>query len=261
MRAPRILIAVLAVGALVAACGDDESTDTPPTMQPDSTSVDTPAPTDPPTTTVAPTTVAPTTVAPTTSPPTTVPVQQLAIWPATDVVFATPEEAALDFIAEVFGFPGVIGPFMAGDSRSGEIEVFASEDGSTPIGSARSTLFLRQLPPADGWFVLGAASGGVTIDTPAPGASVTAGPLEVSGLGTGFEALVVVEAFVVGRPDPLLDLQTDMAGNFGELGPYSVILDIGDAAPGDVVVVLVHGGVGLETDPGDFAALPVMISG
>jgi hypothetical protein len=268
MRAPRVLIAVLATGVLAtgvlaAACGDDGTSDTSPA---DTTGASTPdsVPDTPP----APDTVEPTvaTTTPGTSaatPPATTaaPSPQLAIWPATDVVFTSPEQAAVDFVTEVFGFPGVIGPFNAGDSRSGEIEVFASEDGTTPVGPARSTLLLRQLPPADGWFVLAAVSDGASIEAPASGATVPAGPVTVEGLGTGFEATISVECFVVGRPDPSLDEEVTMAGNFGELLPYSVVLDVGAASPGDVVVLLVRGGAGLETDPGDFAALPVLIAG
>ena len=32
------------------------------------------------------------------------------------------------------------------------------------------------------------------------------------------------------------------------------------AQPGDTVMLLLQGGVGLETDPGDFAAIPVVIA-
>jgi hypothetical protein len=50
-----------------------------------------------------------------------------------------------------------------------------------------------------------------------------------------------------------------MAGNLGEALPYSVELDVSGAAAGDVVTLLIRGGTGLETDPGDFGAVPVVI--
>ncbi|MCB0955881.1 MAG: hypothetical protein KDB12_06940, partial [Ilumatobacter sp.] len=75
----------------------------------------------------------------------------------------------------------------------------------------------------------------------------------------GFEATVVVEAFVAGSTD-LLDQQIVMAGNFDQALPYSVDLDLSAAQSGDVVVILVRGTVGLETDPGDFSAIPVIVS-
>jgi hypothetical protein len=40
-----------------------------------------------------------------------------------------------------------------------------------------------------------------------------------------------------------------------------VTLDLSDAEPGDVVVLLVRGGSGLESDPGDFGAIPIVIAG
>ena len=37
-------------------------------------------------------------------------------------------------------------------------------------------------------------------------------------------------------------------------------LDLANAEPGTVVMILVQGGVGLETDPGDFSAIPLVIT-
>lgn len=232
--------------ALIGACSSESTSD--------GTTVETTtATTTPPDTTTA------TTATPTTGTSTTVPApMQPAIWPASDVVFATPEAAATDFLASVFGDGPMLGEFMAGDSRSGEIEVFASVDGE-PIGDARSVLFLRQLGPEDGWFVLAAASDVATITTPEPMATVPAGPLTVEGVGTGFEATIVVSAFQAGRADNELDREVAMAGNLGEALPYSVSLDVSAATEGDVVALLVRGGTGLETDPGDFGAIPVVI--
>ena len=183
---------------------------------------------------------------------------QPAIWPAPDVVFTTPEAAAADFLANVFGDGPMLGEFRAGDSRSGEIDVFASAEG-VPIGDPRSVLFLRQLGPEDGWFVLAAASDVATITSPEPMATVPAGVVTVEGLGTGFEATIVVNAFPAGRADDEFDREVTMAGNFGETLPYSVSLDLSAAEQGDVVVLLVRGGTGLETDPGDFGAIPIVI--
>ena len=43
--------------------------------------------------------------------------------------------------------------------------------------------------------------------------------------------------------------------------PFSVTVDLSAAAAGTTVMLLVRGSTGLETDPGDFAAIPVTISG
>lgn len=169
MRCTQRSIVLLATLALLGACSDDSSSsDTtagsstlPATTEAATTT--TPVTTTPATTT--PTTTSPATTAVTT---TTVPAApQPAIWPAADVVFTTPEAAATDFLAAVFGEGPVLGEFQAGDQRSGEFEVFASVDGAA-IGEPRSLLLLRQLGPSNGWFVLSAVSDVATVTTPEP---------------------------------------------------------------------------------------------
>lgn len=185
---------------------------------------------------------------------------QPAVWPADDVVFDTPEAAAEDFVSTALGVPPTIGEFRQGDARSGEIEVYSSGDGGER-GVARSVLLLRQVGPDDGWFVIGAASDNATIDAPETMEEVPAGRLAVEGVARGFEANVVVTAFIAGDADARLDQEVTMGGAFETPEPYSVTLDLSGASPGDVVTLLVRGGSGLETDPGDFAAIPVVITG
>ena len=243
------MFALLVTAALFAACGDDQSGGDATTTQPAVTT------TQPAVTTTQPAATT-TQLAPTTAP---AHVQQQAIWPASDVVFDAPEAAAADFVAKVFGDGPVLGEFRAGDQRSGEIDVFASVDGAA-IGVARSMLLLRQLGPSDGWFVLAAVSDQATITVPESMAFAPAGQLTIEGVATGFEATVVVSAFVAGRSDLELAKEVTMAGNLGIATPYSVSLDLSGASPGDVVVLMVRGDAGLETDPGDFGAIPVVIS-
>lgn len=267
IRVLTILAACSLGAAVVASCGGDDAADTttsttaaPVTTAPADTTTE-----PPPTTTEAP----PTTTEPppttTEAPPTTTepPVEDiLAIWPAADVVFSTPEAAAEDFLANAFDPGPVLGEFQAGDARSGEFEVFATaEDPETPIGEPRSVLIMRQLGADQGWFVMSAIHGSMTIEQPEMGAEVAAGPVDVSGVAQGFEATVIVEAFVVGSAEPLLDQEVTMAGNFGVSEPYSVTLDLSAAPAGSTVVILLRGGVGLETDPGDFSAIPIVIAG
>ena len=136
--------------------------------------------------------------------------------------------------------------------------MFASADG-VPLTAVRSVLLLRQLGPSDGWFVLAAVSDHATITLPASASVVPAGPLTIEGMARGFEATVVVSAFVAGRADVEFGRQVTMAGNFDVDLPYSVVLDLTSASPGDTVVLLVRGGTGLETDPGEFGAIPVVV--
>ncbi len=250
------MFSVLVMSALFAACGNDQSGGATTTSEPAATTTTAASAT---TTTSEPAATTTTTQpATTTAPPAEV--QQPAIWPAADVVFDTPEAAATDFLAKVFGDGPVLGEFRAGDLRSGEIDVYASVDG-VAISTPRSVLLMRQLGPSAGWFVLAAANENATITVPDATSVVPAGPLTVEGVASGFEATVVVSAFVAGRSDLEFDKEVTMAGNFGVALPYSVSLDLAGASPGDIVALLVRGGAGLETDPGDFGAIPVVIGG
>ena len=262
MRVARALIATTSLLLVSVSCGGSDDDGAATTSLVTSTAVATSAvsTTIPaPTTVVASTAVASTTTAVATTSTTAPATVQPAVWPAADVVLATPEEAASGFVREVLAVEPVLGDFQQGDSRSGEIVVFSPGEGGPP--NPRGLLFLRQLGPADGWFVIGAGSDLASITIPATGDSVPRGPLTVEGIGTGFEATLVVRAFAAGDPARVFDQQVVMAGNFGTPLPYSTTLDLSGAAPGEVVVLLVQGGVGLESDPGDFSAVPVVIRG
>jgi hypothetical protein len=188
---------------------------------------------------------------------------QPAIWPAPDVVFATPEEAAADFVSAVLISDGdpVLGEFQEGDVRSGEIEVlFAGEEGDLDPPLTAGVLLLRQIGPTDGWYVIAATSDGATIDTPSALAEVPAGTVTVSGQGRGFEGTLAVSAFPPGADAATFDRQIGTGGASDVAEPYSVELDLSGAAAGEVVVILVRGDTGLGTDPGTFAAIPVVIA-
>lgn len=256
----RALAAVLATVALVGACGGDDSsgdstdsTGTETTLDETTSAAPT---TEAPATSPAPDTTAPDTTAPTTSEPATT--DQLAIWPAADVVFTTPEEAAADFVENALGVPAELGDFMQGDERSGEIEVFSPGEGGAATRVVRSLLLMRQL--GEGWFVLAAVSDGASITSPEAYGEITPGPLAVEGMGRGFEALLVVTAFLAGDAANELAEQTTMGGSMETPEPFAVELDLSSTSPGDVVTLLVRGGVGLETDPGEFAAIPVVVA-
>jgi hypothetical protein len=259
MHVARVLIATTSLLLVSLACGDDDGSSTTSLVTSTAvptTAVSTTIPSS--TTVVASTAVATTTTGvPTSS--TTPAAAQPAIWPAADVVLTTPEEAASGFVREVLRVEPVLGEFQQGDARSGEISVLSPGEGGPQ--SPRGLLFLRQLGPAGGWFVIGAGSELASITVPATGDTVPRGPLTVEGIGTGFEATLVVRAFAAGDPAREFDQQVVMAGNLGTPLPYSTTLDLSGAAPGEVVALVVQGGVGLESDPGDFSAVPVVIRG
>jgi hypothetical protein len=187
---------------------------------------------------------------------------QPAVWPAPDVVFATPEEAAADFVSNVLVSEGdpVLGEFQQGDARSGEIAVlFAGEDGDLDPPQERGLLLLRRIGPTDGWYVIAATSEGATIDGPSALEEVAAATLTVSGEGRGFEGTIVVSAFPPGDDEAAFDLAIAAGGASADLEPYRADLDLSGASVGDAVVILVRGDTGLGSDPGTFAAIPIVI--
>ena len=179
MHTIRTLPALIAAVVLMISCGDDDAGSGGSTTS----------------TTVGVTT---TTAEATTTTSEAVELEQPAIWPAAGVLFETPEESAADFVKQVLGVEPVLGEFVQGDSRSGEIEVFSPGE-ATPV--SRGLLFVRQLGPHDGWFVIGAGNPNATISTPETNAEVAAGPLTVEGVARGFETTVVVTAFRAGVAD------------------------------------------------------------
>lgn len=189
-------------------------------------------------------------------PATVVDLGQPVIWPMADEVLATPDEAARSFVGNVFKVPPVFGEYRAGDSRSGEIDVLVGEQPTV----VRSTLLLRRLGPEAGWFVIGAINPHMTIASPNSGAVVPAGNLIVSGTARGFEAQVSVTAYVAGDSRQVISQRFVLAGSAETSEPYAVELDLSSAESGSVVMIVVKGGVGLETDPGEFSAIPVEIA-
>jgi len=185
--------------------------------------------------------------------------QQLSIWPASGVVFMTPEQSANDFVSKVLGVDPVLGEYRRFDDGSGEIEVRSSADSEPGTSALRALLSLRQLGPSGGWHVMSATSDGVSISVPLAGAEILVGPLTVVGEGRGFESTLNVIAFVAGEPNTNLDLVIASGGAFEETEPYSATVDLSEAAPGEVLVLLVRGDTGLSDDPGEFAAVPVVV--
>ncbi|MDZ7676076.1 MAG: hypothetical protein U5K30_13540 [Acidimicrobiales bacterium] len=240
MTRTRIAGALVALALLVAGCGDDDDAAT--------------------TTTLATTTTTTTTTASESTTTEPVSLEQPAIWPAADVVFDTPEDAAADFVEQALGVPATLGDFMQGDSRSGEIEVRSPGEGDASTPVVRSVLFLRQLGPDDAWFVIGAANDNVTIDEPETGSVMAPGPVSVEGVARGFEGTVVVQAFPMGDASTVLDEVVTRGGAMADSEPYLVTLEVSSVSSGDVVTLLVRGGTGLETDPGEFSAVPVVVS-
>jgi hypothetical protein len=194
--------ALLALAALVialVALGEDGEQPTTPTAAG-------------PTTTLAPTTTA---SASTTAPATTAPVAvntATAVWPtaSSGVRYSDPVEAATGFAAYV-GFQNpLIGAFMQGDSRSGEVEIRPAADGPA------TTVFVRQLED-DNWWVLGSATGSIRLDSPGAGDAI-ASPVRLTGAANAFEGHVSV---TIVEDDGATPIATGfVTGAMGEMGPF-----------------------------------------
>ena len=161
-----------------------------------------------PDTTTSSTSTTSTITAPTTSDaPTTVPTTQppnddlyIALWPSATgpVGYTDPVALVQDFAEEFVGMDDPdVGAFRPGDSRSGEVEVRA-DAGST----LATTVFVRQLGPNDLWWVLGAASENITVDSPDP-LEVVSSPLELTGSALAFEGTLTVTLWEDGAAAPL----------------------------------------------------------
>jgi hypothetical protein len=172
----------------------------------------------------APTTATPTT-ADTSQPPQPDPTRA-AIWPwaDTDTRYTDPVEAASGFAVDVLGFTDpIVGEFLPGDSRSGEVEVRASDPG--PV----TTILVRQLTDDDSWWILAAVSENITVDEPRAGTEVTS-PLVIAGTASAFEGTVDVELRVDGTDDPVVTGFVTGSGG-PEPGPFSETFEF--TSPGE----------------------------
>ena len=156
-----------------------------------------------PTTTEAPEPTATETTTPTTESPTTAapaPVDtSTAVFPyaSGDVRYDDPVAAARGFAVDFVGFTDpLVGEFMQGDARSGEVEVRPVADG--PV----TTVFVRQLGDEGTWWVLGSATADITVDSPATGDTITS-PVTLTGSALAFEGTVNVEVRQDGARSPI----------------------------------------------------------
>jgi hypothetical protein len=181
-----------------------------------------------PTTTAAPPTAEPATTAPTTATTATTVAPaptdtSTAVFPyaSSDVRYDDPVDAARGFAVDFVGFTDpVVGGFMQGDARSGEVEVRPMANG--PV----TTVFVRQLGTDGTWWVLGSATANIAADDPAAGDAISS-PVSVSGNALAYEGTVGVEVRQDGTARPL---GTGVVTGGGDvLGPFSG--EIGFSAP------------------------------
>lgn len=173
------------------------------------------------TTTVATPTTVPATV-PGTAPPTTGPPADTAtaVWPyaASSTRYRDPRAAARGFAVDYVGVPDPrAGPFLAGDGRSGEVEV----------GGMR--VLVRQLGPDGSWWVLGSVADRIRLDSPSA-LDVISSPVRLRGRSSAFEANVSVEIRGDGNRAPLGTGHV-MGGAGATLEPFDGNVTFADPTP------------------------------
>lgn len=132
--------------------------------------------------------------------------------PSTSRRFLDPQEVAAAFATDLLGFTDlVVGDFMAGDSRSGEVELRAFAGGNP------TTVLVRRLED-DTWFVIGANVETIRLDSPGAGTTI-ASPLRLTGAAWAFEGHVAVRLFADGVMEPIA--QSYVTGRGDEMGDFS----------------------------------------
>jgi hypothetical protein len=157
-----------------------------------------------------------------------------AVWPSpsSGVRYPTPVAAARGFALDMIGFRyPVLGSYRAGDARSGEVDVRPEAGG--PV----TTVLVRRMSD-DTWWVLGAATDGIELDTPAAG-DVVASPVTLTGRAWAFEGHVSVRIVEDGFPMPLAT--GSVTGGGDTLRPFTGSFPL-------ATVHARHGAVVLTTD-------------
>lgn len=179
----------------------------------------------------------PTTESPSTTGPTTTssPLEQqeaaTVVWPEPGQgSFDDPVGAATSFAVDLARFTEpVVGPFRAGDSRSGEVEIRSERDGPA------TTVLVRRLGD-DNWYVIGATTTDIELDTPRAGTSIS-DPVRLTGKALAFEGTVQVSVFVRGDADPIGEGFVTGSGG-GEPGPFADDIDFENPGDGAGVILL-----------------------
>jgi hypothetical protein len=156
-----------------------------------------------------------------------------AVWPfaASSPGYADPVSAARSFAVTYLGFVDpLVGAFQQGDNRSGEVAVQASSRG--PV----TTVLVRILTPHNTWWVLGASTPNLQLQTPKTLETISS-PVTISGKSTAFEATVNVQIRQDGELTPLKE-DIVMGGSNDVLGPFSSTVEYSTPAATAGAIVL-----------------------
>jgi hypothetical protein len=179
--------------------------------------------------------------------------EQPAVWPAADVVFSDPVDAAAGFVGDD---SVALGDFEAQGDDAGEIVLYRRDEIGAPTTLERSRLLLRRLDPTEGWYVVEARGTEASITTPEAGGSVVAGLVSITGEASGFEANMNYVAYLAGDEQVRYDSGFSQVGSF-EAIPYAVSVDLSAVPSGTTVVLQVEADSGIGQ--GGFSAIPVVV--
>jgi hypothetical protein len=158
---------------------------------------------------------------------------ETAIWPfvGSPTRYTDPVKATKGFATTYLGFVDpVVGQFLQGDSRSGEVAIRPTASG--PV----TTVVVRKLSPDDTWWVLAASTPSLQLQSPATSASITS-PVTLSGQSTAFEGTVSVEIREDGTVAPVATGFVTGGGN-GEMGPFSKAINFRKPAASGCAIIL-----------------------
>jgi hypothetical protein len=179
---------------------------------------------------------------------------ETVVWPdpGGPLRFASPDEAARGFVGDLIGFTDpLLGPFLQGDTRSGEFEARARPEGPVTV------VFVRQMSDQQ-WYVLGAVASGIELDMPTAGTTI-ATPLRVAGRARAFEGRLRIAVYAHGRPAPLGEAFVD-AGAADALEAFADEVAWDGAGVGAGVVVVTAPG-GEDAGVWEAVAVPVRLGG
>jgi Immunoglobulin-like domain of bacterial spore germination len=98
-----------------------------------------------------------------------------------------PVYTARRFLVDYVGFTRLImGKFLQGDNRSGEVTA------TTRVNGFVTTVFVRKIGTGNNWTVIGASSPNIQVTSPTPGQRIDS-PVQIRGQGIAFEGTFLGE--------------------------------------------------------------------
>ena len=170
--------------------------------------------------------------------------------PATSQRFDDPVAAALAFATWAGYREPQVGEFQQGDSRSGEVELRAFEQGSP------SVVLLRQLED-DHWYVIGVSTDSIVLTTPEIGDTLTS-PQPLEGQAYAFEGTVQVRLYADGVQEPIGETFVTGRGD-GVLGDFSGELEFTNDTDATHGVLVLHSEGGEDGSTIEVSAIRVRL--